>query len=74
MVVQLGEGLDTQRQRLPLPAATRYSIDLPEALALRERFMPADERHRHLAFSATDPRWLCDRRSTGRCSLALPGC
>jgi O-methyltransferase involved in polyketide biosynthesis len=58
VVVQLGDGLDTQRQRLPLPGAVRYSVDMPEALALRERFMPADENNRHLACSATDPGWL----------------
>jgi O-methyltransferase involved in polyketide biosynthesis len=59
-VVQLGEGLDTQRARLPLPDVVRYSIDMPEALALRERFMPTDAQHRHLAFSATDARWLAE--------------
>lgn len=58
VVVQLGEGLDTQRLRLPLPGVMRYSVDMPEALALRERFMPADESHLHVACSATDPGWL----------------
>jgi hypothetical protein len=34
------------------------SVDLPEAIQLRERFLPPTDRFRHLAASALDPAWI----------------
>ena len=59
-VVALGEGLETQRYRVLAPDSDWLTVDLPDALSVRERFMPADDRHRHLAKSATDLSWLED--------------
>lgn len=56
-VVSLGEGLETQRFRVQ--GYGRWtSVDLPEVLAVRERFIAADVNHTHIAGSATDhARW-----------------
>lgn len=58
LILNLGEGLETQRHRVPHPGALWVSVDLPEAIALREQHLPADEGHRHLAASATDRGWI----------------
>lgn len=57
-IVNLGEGLETQRFRIDAPDALWISVDLPEAMAIRERFIQPDQRHQHIACSATDERWL----------------
>ncbi|MEV6209769.1 class I SAM-dependent methyltransferase [Kitasatospora sp. NPDC051914] len=57
-VVCLGEGLETQYWRVDNGRAQWLSIDLPEAVALRERLLPADSRQRLIACSATDPAWM----------------
>ena len=59
VIVNLGEGLETQRYRVDLPpTATWMSVDVPEAIALRERFMAPDAQHQHLSLSALDPAWI----------------
>ncbi|MER7752529.1 class I SAM-dependent methyltransferase [Kitasatospora sp. NPDC097643] len=57
-VVGLGEGLETQAWRVDNGRATWLSVDLPETALLRERLLPPDPRHRIVACSATDPRWM----------------
>ncbi|MFK7831425.1 MAG: class I SAM-dependent methyltransferase [Congregibacter sp.] len=57
-IVNLGEGLETQRYRVPAPGCRWYSIDLPEAMEVRERYITPDEDHTHIALSASDPGWL----------------
>lgn len=57
-VVNLGEGLETQRYRLPNKPCSWYTVDLPEAIAIRERFIEPDSQHMHLALSATDRAWM----------------
>lgn len=57
-VVELACGLETQVRRCDNGHVRWLAIDLPEAMALRERFLPAGGRVRHLAISATDPRWM----------------
>ncbi len=57
-VVNLGEGLETQRFRIQAKDALWISVDLPEAMAVRERFIRPDARHIHVAASATDNLWL----------------
>lgn len=62
VIVNLGEGLETQRYRFSAyshAAQTQwYSVDLPDAIAVRERFISPDERHHHIAKSALDTSWL----------------
>lgn len=57
-VINLGEGLETQRFRIVEKKALWLSVDLPEAMEVRGRFIQADERHLHIPLSATDKAWL----------------
>lgn len=57
-VVSLGEGLETQAHRVDNGRMRWLSVDLPDAIRLRERFLPCTDRFRHLAASALDPGWM----------------
>lgn len=57
-VVALGEGLETQFHRVDNGRVRWLSIDLPEAIVVRARFLPDTDRHRNLACSALDLTWL----------------
>ncbi|MBO1416281.1 class I SAM-dependent methyltransferase [Streptomyces sp. FH025] len=59
-VVGLGGGLETQAWRVDNGRADWLTVDLPETARLREHLLPPDERHRILASSATDPRWMAE--------------
>lgn len=62
VIINLGEGLETQRYRFADNPHVRYSqwysVDLPDAIAIRERFITPDEKHHHIASSALDSSWL----------------
>lgn len=59
IIINLGEGLETQRFRITTDSSIHwYSVDLPESIATRERFITPDEHHRHIAKSALDTDWL----------------
>jgi len=58
VIINLGEGLETQRFRVVGDEALWFSIDLPDAIAIRERFIQPDEQHRHIGISALDTRWM----------------
>jgi O-methyltransferase involved in polyketide biosynthesis len=58
IVVSLGEGLETQRYRVDNGRVRWISVDLPEAILLRERFLAPTDRFRHVATSAIDPAWM----------------
>ena len=60
VIVNLGEGLETQRFRLQNKSdeALWVTVDLPESIKVRERFIDPDENHHHLPLSATDDRWF----------------
>lgn len=61
VIVNLGEGLETERFRFEEPEYAQslwLSVDLPEAIALRERFIQPDERHLHIPLSALDTVWF----------------
>ncbi len=59
VIVNLGEGLETQRYRIDAPQALWISVDVPEAIAIRERFIRPDAQHLHVAASALDAdAWL----------------
>jgi len=57
-VVSLGEGLETQVRRVDNGRMHWLSVDLHDAIQLRERFLPSTDRFRHLALSALDPAWM----------------
>jgi O-methyltransferase involved in polyketide biosynthesis len=58
IVVSLGEGLETQAQRVDNGRMRWLSVDLPAAIRLRERFLAPTHRFRHFAASALDPAWM----------------
>jgi O-methyltransferase involved in polyketide biosynthesis len=58
LVVSLGEGLETQARRVDNGRMRWLSVDLPEAIALRERFIAPTNRFRHVAVSVLDPAWM----------------
>lgn len=58
VIVNLGEGLETQRYRIHAPDALWLSVDVPEAIAIRELFIPASDQHLHVRLSALDVAWF----------------
>lgn len=58
VIVNLGEGLETHRYRVAGDDALWVTVDLPESIAIRERFINPDATHRHVAMSALDRRWF----------------
>jgi O-methyltransferase involved in polyketide biosynthesis len=58
LVISLGEGLETQARRVDNGKMRWLSVDLPEAIRLREAFLPPTDRFRHLAMSALDTDWM----------------
>ncbi|MBU3889618.1 class I SAM-dependent methyltransferase [Methylosinus sp. KRF6] len=59
VIVNLGEGLETHRFRIAdTGEALWITVDLPESIAIRERFIEPDARHRHVSLSALDRRWF----------------
>ncbi|MFF9348719.1 class I SAM-dependent methyltransferase [Streptomyces sp. NPDC014734] len=57
-VVALGDGLETGFWRVDNGTLDWLSVELPEVAELRRTLLPASERMRVLARSATDPAWL----------------
>lgn len=57
-VVSLGEGLETQVRRVDNGRMRWLSVDLPDAIRLRERFLLPTGRFRHIAASALNPVWM----------------
>jgi O-methyltransferase involved in polyketide biosynthesis len=58
IIVSLGEGLETQSRRVDNGRMRWLSVDLPDAIRLRERFCAPTHRFRHIAASALDPIWM----------------
>jgi len=56
--VSLGEGLETQIRRVDNGWMHWLSVDLHDAIQLREHFLPPTDRFRHLSLSALDPAWM----------------
>jgi len=57
-VIELGVGLETQFQRVDDGRVRWLCVDVPEAITVRERFLPPSERCRYIAKSALDLSWL----------------
>ncbi|MGE3619662.1 MAG: class I SAM-dependent methyltransferase [Acidimicrobiia bacterium] len=72
-VVALGEGLQTSFWRIGDPMVRWLSVDLPEAIALRERLLPAEPNLEHLACSALDRTWMDRVDPTGGVLLTAEG-
>ncbi len=57
-IVSLGEGLETQVRRVDNGRMHWLSVDLPDAIRLRERFLAPTDRFRHIGLNALDPSWM----------------
>jgi O-methyltransferase involved in polyketide biosynthesis len=57
-IVNLGEGLETQRFRIDESEAFWISVDLPEAIEIREQFITPTKRHIHSPLSVLDRKWF----------------
>jgi O-methyltransferase involved in polyketide biosynthesis len=57
-VVELASGLETSFQRCDDGRVNWMCVDLPESVAVRERFLPPTERCRYIARSALDLTWM----------------
>jgi O-methyltransferase involved in polyketide biosynthesis len=64
-VVELGCGLETQFQRIDDGQVSWLCVDVPRAIDVRERFLPATERCQYIRASALDHGWL-DRVAPSR--------
>jgi O-methyltransferase involved in polyketide biosynthesis len=70
-VVSLGEGLETQSTRVDNGRMRWLTVDLPHAIALRERFITPTHRFRHFPASALSPDWMDNVDPTaGLCIIA----
>lgn len=58
MVVSLGEGLESQRCRVDNGRVRWLSVDLPEAIRIRELFYAPTDRFQHLSVSVLNPVWM----------------
>lgn len=57
-IVNLGAGLSTMHTRIDNGTVRFVDLDLPEAIAVRRRFVEETDRHRMIAASALDPAWM----------------
>ena len=57
-IVSLGEGLDSQFWRVDNGSMKWLSVDLPESIDLRKKFLPSEERMKMVACSALDSHWM----------------
>ena len=58
LVVSLGEGLETQVRRVDNGRMRWLSVDLPDAIRIREVFLQPTDRLSHMSVSALDPAWM----------------
>lgn len=72
-VVELASGLETQFQRIDDGRVQWRCVDLPEAMAVRERFLPPSERCWHIAKSALDLTWIDDLGESGPVFVSMQG-
>jgi O-methyltransferase involved in polyketide biosynthesis len=70
-VVNLGSGLDTTFSRIDNGSVRWYSVDLPDSIAFRHRFIPPVERCSNIAKSMFDYTWLDEVASVDGSVLIL---
>lgn len=73
VVVSLGEGVDTQLWRVPIGDAPWVSVDLPEAIAVREKWLPTHANARTIARSALDLAWMDEAPASTRPFIVAAG-
>ena len=59
-IVNIGCGLDTTFERVDNGLLKWYDLDLPDVIALRSKFIPANERRQFITSSFLDEKWLSE--------------
>lgn len=59
-IVNIGAGVDTSFSRVDNGTLRWYNLDLPDAIAFRQRFLPDSERNVSIAKSLLDATWFDD--------------
>jgi O-methyltransferase involved in polyketide biosynthesis len=72
-VVALGEGLETQFSRVDNGALHWITVDQPDIVRLRARFLPDGPRQRSVACSARLPGWMDEVRSADNLLIIAQG-
>lgn len=72
-VIALGEGLETQFWRVDNGRVRWFSIDLPEATAVRRRHLPAHPRNTLVGCSALDTQWFARVPADGPVFVSAAG-
>ncbi|MEM7100029.1 MAG: class I SAM-dependent methyltransferase [Pseudomonadota bacterium] len=72
IVVALGEGLETQAWRVNKPNQW-ISVDLPESIAVRQKFLPAQSHHTYISRSALDTTWIDELPDHERIFISAAG-
>lgn len=72
-VVEIACGLETQFQRVDDGRVKWRCVDLPEAIAVRERFLPPTVRCQHIAKSALDLTWIDDLGESDPVFVSMQG-
>jgi O-methyltransferase involved in polyketide biosynthesis len=72
-VVELACGLETQFERIDDGKVQWRCVDVPEAIAVRRRFLSESDRCRYVAKSALDLSWMDEVPQTGRTFITAQG-
>jgi O-methyltransferase involved in polyketide biosynthesis len=72
-VVALGEGLETQFWRVDNGRVDWVTVDVPEAIEVRERLLPPNERQTLIARSAFDESWMDEVDGTAGVLITAQG-
>lgn len=71
VVVNIACGLDTRCYRMEGKFSRWYNLDLPEVMAVRERFLPENGAISQIARSAMDKSWAADIEQTTKPVLII---
>lgn len=72
-IVSLGDGFDTGLWRIDDGKVRWLSVDLPEVVALRDKYLPPHPRLRNIARSALDLSWMNEVDTDGHVLVSAQG-
>lgn len=71
LILHLGCGLDSRSLRVPHPQALWFDLDLPDVIALRQKFYTESDTYRMIASSVTDLDWVKAIPQEGRPAFVI---
>jgi O-methyltransferase involved in polyketide biosynthesis len=66
IVINLGAGLDTRKDRLKLDEVTWYELDVPQSIEMRRQFFTETDNYRFIDKSMFDYSWFDDIDDSGK--------